>query len=113
MHMAKIVQFGLHLVSQSMASRLQISTPFLPLFLVDKYCFASAGEMLVGPKRVLFMDDVSTGLDSTTAFNVVRNCANFVHLTRATILMSLLQPAPEVFEQFDDIMLLSEGWLYI
>lgn len=72
-------------------------------------CFAPIGEMLVSPKRVLFMDDISTGLDSATTFSIVRNCANFVHLTRATILMSLLQPAPEVFDQFDDIILLSEG----
>ena len=28
---------------------------------------------------------------------------------QATVLMALLQPAPEVYELFDDIMLLSEG----
>jgi ABC-type multidrug transport system ATPase subunit len=30
-------------------------------------------------------------------------------LQQATVLMSLLQPPPEVFELFDDVMLLSEG----
>ena len=28
---------------------------------------------------------------------------------QGTMLMALLQPAPEVFEVFDDVMLLSEG----
>ena len=28
----------------------------------------AAGEMLVGPKRVLFMDEISTGLDSSTTY---------------------------------------------
>lgn len=28
------------------------------------------GEMLVGPKRVLFMDEISTGLDSSTTYQV-------------------------------------------
>jgi ABC-type multidrug transport system ATPase subunit len=28
---------------------------------------------------------------------------------QGTVLMSLLQPPPEVFELFDDVMLLSEG----
>ena len=30
-------------------------------------------------------------------------------LLQATVLLALLQPAPETFELFDDIMLLSEG----
>ncbi len=30
-------------------------------------------------------------------------------LLQGTMLMALLQPAPEVFEVFDDVMLLSEG----
>jgi ABC-type multidrug transport system ATPase subunit len=30
-------------------------------------------------------------------------------LRQGTVLMSLLQPPPEVFELFDDVMLLSEG----
>ena len=32
----------------------------------------SAGEMIVGPKRVLFLDEISTGLDSSTTFDIVK-----------------------------------------
>ncbi|CAA2949090.1 ABC transporter G family member 29 [Olea europaea subsp. europaea] len=65
--------------------------------------------MIVGPTKTLFMDEISTGLDSSTTFQIVKCLQQVVHLTEATILMSLLQPAPETFELFDDIILLSEG----
>jgi ABC-type multidrug transport system ATPase subunit len=67
--------------------------------------------MVVGPTRTLFMDEISTGLDSSTTFQIVKCMQQIVHLTEATILMSLLQPDPETFDLFDDIILLSEGWI--
>ncbi|XP_057518787.1 ABC transporter G family member 35-like [Amaranthus tricolor] len=69
----------------------------------------TTGEMIVGPTKTLFMDEISTGLDSSTTFQIVKCLQQIAHLSDATILMSLLQPAPETFELFDDIMLLSEG----
>uniref|UniRef100_A0A5B6YTB6 Putative Pleiotropic drug resistance protein 12 n=1 Tax=Davidia involucrata TaxID=16924 RepID=A0A5B6YTB6_DAVIN len=69
----------------------------------------TTGEMIVGPTKTLYMDEISTGLDSSTTFQIVKCLQQIVHLTEATILMSLLQPAPETFDLFDDIILLSEG----
>ncbi|KMT19204.1 hypothetical protein BVRB_1g015960 [Beta vulgaris subsp. vulgaris] len=69
----------------------------------------TSGEMIVGPKKTLFMDEISTGLDSSTTFQIVKCIGNFVHQMEGTVLMALLQPAPETFELFDDLMLLSEG----
>ncbi|XP_059456290.1 ABC transporter G family member 35-like [Corylus avellana] len=69
----------------------------------------TTGEMIVGPTKTLFMDEISTGLDSSTTFQIVKCLQQIVHLTEATIFMSLLQPAPETFDLFDDIILLSEG----
>ena len=68
-----------------------------------------AGEMIVGPTKTLFMDEISTGLDSSTTYQIVKCLQHFTNLMDATILMSLLQPAPEIFDLFDDIILLSEG----
>lgn len=65
--------------------------------------------MLVGPAKTLFMDEISTGLDSSTTFQIVKCLQQIVHFTESTIFMSLLQPAPETFDLFDDIILLSEG----
>ncbi|KAG9445118.1 hypothetical protein H6P81_016458 [Aristolochia fimbriata] len=67
------------------------------------------GEMLVGLSRSYFMDDISTGLDSSTTFEIIKFLSQMVHLMDFTIVISLLQPQPETFELFDDIILLSEG----
>lgn len=67
--------------------------------------------MTVGPRKTLFMDEISTGLDSSTTFQIVKCIRNFVHLMDATVLMALLQPAPETFDLFDDLILLSEGYM--
>ena len=67
------------------------------------------GEMLVGPARALFMDEISTGLDSSTTFQIVNSLKQSVHILDGTTVISLLQPAPETYNLFDDIILLSDG----
>nr|GEX61824.1 pleiotropic drug resistance protein 2-like [Tanacetum cinerariifolium] len=69
----------------------------------------TTGEMLVGPAKVFLMDEISTGLDSSTTFQIVKYMRQMVHIMDITMIISLLQPAPETFELFDEIILLSEG----
>ncbi|KAL9264841.1 Pleiotropic drug resistance protein 1-like protein [Drosera capensis] len=69
----------------------------------------TTGEMLVGPAKVLFMDEISTGLDSSTTFQIVNSLRQYVHILDGTAVISLLQPAPETYDLFDDIILLSDG----
>ncbi|KAL3156297.1 hypothetical protein ABBQ32_012567 [Trebouxia sp. C0010 RCD-2024] len=89
----------------------QVAPPFPPSFLyaAAPYTPASEGEMMVGPRLVMMMDEISTGLDSSTTFQMVQCLRHMAHLQRATICIALLQPAPEVFDLFDDIMVLAEG----
>ena len=65
--------------------------------------------MIVGPTRALFMEEISNGLDSSTTYQIVAYLQQLAHSLDATILISLLQPAPETFDLFDDIILMSEG----
>lgn len=65
--------------------------------------------MLVGPAKALFMDEISTGLDSSTTYQIVNSLRQSVHILGGTALIALLQPAPETYELFDDIVLLTEG----
>ncbi|KAJ7962917.1 Pleiotropic drug resistance protein 1 [Quillaja saponaria] len=69
----------------------------------------TTGEMLVGPARALFMDEISTGLDSSTTFQIVNSLKQSIHILNGTAVISLLQPAPETYDLFDDIILLSDG----
>jgi ABC-type multidrug transport system ATPase subunit len=70
-----------------------------------------AGEMLTGPARALFMDEISTGLDSSSTFQIVKYIRQLVHVMNDTVMISLLQPPPETYNLFDDIILLSEGYI--
>ncbi|XP_059462263.1 pleiotropic drug resistance protein 2-like isoform X2 [Corylus avellana] len=69
----------------------------------------TTGEMLVGPAKALFMDEISTGLDSSTTFQICKFMRQMVHIMEVTMVISLLQPAPETFDLFDDLILLSDG----
>ncbi|KAL9233904.1 hypothetical protein vseg_008839 [Gypsophila vaccaria] len=69
----------------------------------------TTGEMLVGPAKALFMDEISTGLDSSTTFQIVNSIRQSIHILKGTAVISLLQPAPETYDLFDDIILLSDG----
>lgn len=61
-----------------------------------------SGEMIVGPSKILFMDEISTGLDSSTTFQIVKTLQHIAHFTGSTIHL-------KIFVLFDDIILLSEG----
>ncbi|PPS08323.1 hypothetical protein GOBAR_AA12321 [Gossypium barbadense] len=71
----------------------------------------TTGEMLAGPAKLLLMDEISTGLDSSTTYQIVKSLRQFVHILNGTAFISLLQPAPETYDLFDDIILLSDGQL--
>ena len=67
------------------------------------------GEMLMANFRVMLMDEISTGLDAAATVDIVRNITLASKFYHATYMVSLLQPAPEVVELFDDVMLMREG----
>ncbi|KAK9802906.1 hypothetical protein WJX73_004507 [Symbiochloris irregularis] len=69
----------------------------------------TTGEIIVGPKKVFFMDEISTGLDSSTTYQIVRCLRDMCHIGQSTILCALLQPDPETTGLFDDIMFISDG----
>ncbi|GAX82873.1 hypothetical protein CEUSTIGMA_g10299.t1 [Chlamydomonas eustigma] len=66
-------------------------------------------EMLVGPRNVMFLDEISTGLDSATLFTIVKSLSQMSHASRPTCLVSLLQPPPETFQLFDDVIMIADG----
>ncbi|KAG5008696.1 hypothetical protein JHK87_017211 [Glycine soja] len=69
----------------------------------------TTGEMLVGPTNALFVDEISTVLDSSTTFQIVRSLRQYVHILNGTAVISLVQPAPKTYELFDDIIFITEG----
>jgi len=69
----------------------------------------TTGEMEFGMKYATFMDEISTGLDSAATFDIVATQRDIAKTLHKTVVIALLQPAPEVFELFDNVMLLNDG----
>lgn len=72
-----------------------------------RLCIAS--EFLTRPKIVLF-DEPTSGLDSTMAKLVVENMRSIAR-EGVVVVSSIHQPSSEVFEMFDDVLLLDQGQL--
>jgi ABC-type phosphonate transport system ATPase subunit len=45
-------------------------------------------QLMVGPAKTLFMDEISTGLDSSTTYLIVRCIRNYVHLLDVSVTLS-------------------------
>ncbi|KDO29394.1 hypothetical protein SPRG_05931 [Saprolegnia parasitica CBS 223.65] len=71
----------------------------------------TVGEMEFGMKMVSFMDEISTGLDSAATYDIVKAQKGMAASLKKTIVIALLQPSPEVYNLFDDVLLLNEGYV--
>eukprot|EP00644_Phytophthora_capsici_P006843 jgi/Phyca11/103822/e_gw1.8.159.1 len=71
----------------------------------------TTGEMMFGDKFVLVMDEISTGLDSAATFDIISTQRSLATRLNKTVAISLLQPSPEVFDLFDDVILLNDGYV--
>lgn len=69
----------------------------------------TTGEMAFGPHAVTLMDEITTGLDSSAAFDVVSAQRRLARQQRQTVVISLQQPSPEVLALFDNVLLLADG----
>ncbi|CAK4127020.1 unnamed protein product, partial [Aphanomyces euteiches] len=69
------------------------------------------GEMEFGMKQVSLLDEISTGLDSAATFDIVKSQRSMAKSLKKTIVIALLQPSPEVFDLFDDVMIMNEGYM--
>lgn len=69
----------------------------------------TVGEMMQGQNAVACADEISTGLDAAVTHDICRSIVTFAKAAQTTRIVSLLQPGPETFSLFDEIVLLSEG----
>lgn len=66
-----------------------------------------AVQMLANPS-VLFLDEVTTGLDAATAFQLVSTLKSLAIKGR-TIICTIHQPRGEIWDLFDHVLLLAQG----
>ncbi|RLN50805.1 hypothetical protein BBJ29_002305 [Phytophthora kernoviae] len=72
------------------------------------------GEGLLGRQSVFLLDEISTGLDAAATLDIISLLKHkFVLEQGRAVVVSLLQPAPEVFELFDDVLVLNDATRYL
>eukprot|EP00596_Hydrurales_sp_CCMP1899_P009612 CAMPEP_0119038002 /NCGR_PEP_ID=MMETSP1177-20130426/6649_1 /TAXON_ID=2985 /ORGANISM="Ochromonas sp, Strain CCMP1899" /LENGTH=1597 /DNA_ID=CAMNT_0006999999 /DNA_START=48 /DNA_END=4838 /DNA_ORIENTATION=+ len=69
----------------------------------------TVGEMMLCPSSIKLMDSISNGLDAATTFDIIKSLKAWGHHLDHTHVISLLQPPPEVFALFDELIIMSEG----
>jgi ABC-type multidrug transport system ATPase subunit len=68
----------------------------------------SIGVELITDPNLIFLDEPTTGLDSFTAQNVIEVLYGLAASGR-TVISTIHQPNSEIFEQFDQLMLMADG----
>ena len=69
----------------------------------------SIGEVLITNARALLLDEYSTGLDTSTTYDITASIVSWAKHLDGVFIGSLLQPPPEVYSLFDNVLLLKEG----
>ena len=72
----------------------------------EKRRVSIATELLMSPS-IMFLDEPTTGLDSTNAAKVVDILSKLGSLHGVTVLLSIHQPRPDIFRLLDRILILS------
>ncbi|ROT38353.1 ABC transporter [Sodiomyces alkalinus F11] len=68
----------------------------------------SIGVQLLANPSVLFLDEPTTGLDATSAFQLVRTLKSLASKGR-TIITTIHQPRSEIWDLFDNLIILARG----
>lgn len=85
-----------------------IGDPTVGLPVADRKRVTIGVELAAKPQLLLFLDEPSSGLDSQSAYNIVRFLKKLAGAGQA-ILCTIHQPNAALFENFDRLLLLERG----
>jgi len=69
----------------------------------------TVGEMIMDQTPILCGDEISTGLDAASTYEMVDLATFYGRTQEATRIFALLQPSPETVSLFDEVIVLAEG----
>ena len=69
----------------------------------------TVGEMLMDRTPILCGDEISTGLDATSTYEMTELINHFGRIQKMSRVIALLQPSPETVSLFDEVIVVAEG----
>ena len=69
----------------------------------------SLGEMMQNITPIMCADEISNGLDSASTYDIVESVSFYSRVYKMTRILSLLQPSPETYALFTEVILICEG----
>ncbi|EFA85150.1 ABC transporter G family protein [Heterostelium album PN500] len=104
----KLVDEILHVLSLTKLQDTKIGpNPTMGISLANRKKVSIGIELASNP-HLLFLDEPTSGLDSAAALKVM-NCVRKIALSGRTVICTIHQPSQEIFEQFDQLLLLGKG----
>lgn len=94
------------LIALGLAEKKDTLVKFLTGGEVKRVC---VGVGMMSKPNVLFLDEPTTGLDSTAAFSIVQYLTSVARATQVSVIMTIHQPSALVFQMVDDLLLLENG----
>lgn len=67
-------------------------------------------QELVSYPQILFLDEPTSGLDASNALSVMNTIKNLATHNRTTVILTIHQPRSNIFNLFDSLILLADGY---
>jgi ABC-type multidrug transport system ATPase subunit len=69
----------------------------------------SIAQAFLGDPQAILLDEPTSGLDASTSLSLLKILVNMKQVKKTTIVLTIHQPRAEVFDMFDNLILLSSG----
>jgi len=69
----------------------------------------SVAETLVAMPQIMFLDEITSGLDAASSYYVMKSLKHIAHANNMVIIATIHQPSEDIFEFSDKLLLLSSG----
>ena len=69
------------------------------------------GEMLITNARAYMLDEVTTGLDAAVTLHIFSALKKACAINNAAVVTALLQPTPETYALFDNVIVMRDGYI--
>ena len=69
------------------------------------------GEFMITNARALLLDEPTTGLDAAVARDIMLVLRQWCQISGSTVIAALLQPTPECYALYDQVILMKEGYI--